>query len=331
MKLGELNIETAYNTQYILIKTEKKRSINQRHYCLKFSTATITTQNEIVPWLASEGPLTYSPFCPPETNYFFLYNFILPKIFREGVNLKEHYWFGDYSGNHGHEFRLLQDFWNKSRDGNMSPVLIQNVSAGLDNFEAPIAVFKIYPHTSYQRRPYYLFIQHGSYLLIPAQSQPLIESGFVLLYRGIGLSNKFRIYQMPEDELLLNSYKETLKNSLLDSVISFNTIHSSIHRAETCHLLDSTHLFSKIFCSGGNINNDWRKFLTTTQQSYTLEKEIAKNKFGPSYVTFKTPLTNIRICTYFAGEREVKILSLDKLIPIKTVKCQMERASYKIT
>ncbi len=291
---------------------------------MKFSTATETIQNEIVPWLAAEGPLAYSPFYPPKTDYFFLYNFIVPKIFCGSVNLKQHYWFGDYNGKHCRNFRLLQDFWDKSRNGNVSPVVIQNVSAGLNNFEAPIAIFKIDSRIIYQRKPYYLFIQHGSYLLVPVQSQPLIESGFVLLYRGIGSSKKFHVYQMPEEELLLKHYQETLKNSLVDSVTSFNTIHGSLHRTETSHLLDSSHLFSKMFSSSKLINDDRRKFLTTIQQCYTLNKEIAKNKFGPSYVTFKTPVTNIRICTYFAGEYEVKILSLDKLMPIKAIKCKIE-------
>lgn len=45
---------------------------------------------------------------------------------------------------------------------------------------------------------------------------------------------------------------------------------------------------------------------------------------GPSYVTFKTPVTNIRISTYFAGEYEAEILLLDKLIPIKTIRCKLE-------
>ncbi len=291
---------------------------------MKFSTNTKTIDNEIVPWLAAEGPLAYSPFQPPITDYFFLYNFILPRIFRDGVNLKQHYWFGDYNGKDGHNVSLLRDFWNKSRDGNVSPVLIQNVSSGLENFEAPIAIFKIDPRILYQRKPYYLFIQHGSYLLIPVQSQPLIESGFVLLHRGIGSSNRFHVYQMPEEELLLKHYQETLKNSLLDSVTSFNAIHGAIHRTETSHLLDSSHLFSKMFSSSKLINKDWRKFLATIRQCYTLKKEIAKNKFGPAYVTFKTPVTNIRICTYFAGEYEAKILSLDKLIPIKAIKCKLE-------
>jgi hypothetical protein len=206
----------------------------------------------------------------------------------------------------------------------VSPVSIQNVSAGLDNFEAPIAIFKIYPRAPYQRKPYYLFIQHGSYLLIPAKSQPLIESGFVLLYRGIGSLNKFKAYQMPKENLLLGHYKETLKKSFLDSVTSFNTIHGSIHRTETSHLLDSSHLFSENFSSNRQINHDWRKFLTNIQQCYTLNKEIAKFKFGPSYVVFKTPVNNIRICTYFAGEYEAKIVSLDRLTPVKAIKCKLE-------
>ena len=72
------------------------------------------------------------------------------------------------------------------------------------------------------------------------------------------------------------------------------------------------------------ISTDLRKLQIVTNQCYTLCKNIAKNKFGPAYVAFKTPITNIRICTFFAGESEVKVLSLDKLIPIKATRCKFK-------
>jgi hypothetical protein len=131
---------------------------------VKYSTATVTPENEIVPWLAADGFLSYSPFSPPIKDYFFLYNFILPKIFSDPVNLREHYWFGDYNGKHGYTCKIIQDFWNKARDRKVMPIFVQNVSVGLENLEAPMAIFKIYPPC--QRLAYFLFIQHGSYLLI---------------------------------------------------------------------------------------------------------------------------------------------------------------------
>lgn len=78
---------------------------------MKFSTSTITNENTIVPWLAAEGALAYSPLSPPTSDYFFLYNFILPGIFSKNVNLRQHYWFGDYSGTNSYSIYLLKNFW----------------------------------------------------------------------------------------------------------------------------------------------------------------------------------------------------------------------------
>src|SRR2546425_13313388 len=40
----------------------------------RYSTSTVRSDGGIVPWLAAEGPLAYSPENPPESNYFFQYS-----------------------------------------------------------------------------------------------------------------------------------------------------------------------------------------------------------------------------------------------------------------
>ena len=42
----------------------------------RFSTSTLAGE-EIVPWLAAEGELAYSPSSPPERDYFFQYSDLL--------------------------------------------------------------------------------------------------------------------------------------------------------------------------------------------------------------------------------------------------------------
>jgi putative transposase len=76
--------------------------------------------------------------------------------------------------------------------------------------------------------------------------------------------------------------------------------------------------------------NEYIEVPYRTLQCYTLDKIIAEKKFGPSYVVFKTPITNIRICTYFSGESEVKILSLDKLIPVQSYQCEFNSENITI-
>ena len=60
---------------------------------MKFSTSTLVDE-KFVPWLASSGGLAYSPHAPPEREYFFQYSWVIPAIFRFGVNLRRHFWFG---------------------------------------------------------------------------------------------------------------------------------------------------------------------------------------------------------------------------------------------
>jgi len=45
---------------------------------------------------------------------------------------------------------------------------------------------------------------------------------------------------------------------------------------------------------------------------------------GPHYVVLKTPLSNLRITTFFAGESEVKIVDPSRVSAVETVGCQME-------
>jgi hypothetical protein len=70
---------------------------------------------EFVPWLAAAGELAYSPESPPERDYYFQYSWVIPAIFRAGVNLRRHFWFGSPLKDCA-EVRLLFAFWNTATD-----------------------------------------------------------------------------------------------------------------------------------------------------------------------------------------------------------------------
>jgi hypothetical protein len=55
----------------------------------------------------------------------------------------------------------------------------------------------------------------------------------------------------------------------------------------------------------------WRRYLAVQAHvlsDATLSCWVAEHKFGPNYVVCKTPLTNIRMTTFFAGEHEARIV-----------------------
>jgi hypothetical protein len=56
---------------------------------------------------------------------------------------------------------------------------------------------------------------------------------------------------------------------------------------------------------------------------YALEEWCAVRKFGPSYVKFRTPLSNLRITTFACNETEVKIIDPNKLDVIEAVGCKV--------
>jgi hypothetical protein len=49
-------------------------------------------------------------------------------------------------------------------------------------------------------------------------------------------------------------------------------------------------------------------------------------KFGPRHVVLKTPLSNIRITTFFAGESEAKIVHLSRISEVQAVGCEVDFA-----
>jgi hypothetical protein len=211
----------------------------------RFSTATVVDSKYLVPWLAAQGPLAYSPIEPPARDYFFQYSWILPGIFDPKVNLREHRYFGRY---HKDSSKFLFDFWDSARRGGAAAQQ-QYCEPGLFSdleVKTPLAVYR-------QVRKYYntagsLLIQHGSYQWISREDQPRIEQGQILLYRGIGQSPVFRCLQFEPSDLtaanreILRRYLGIQAEMLSDSVLSFNTIHDRVKRSETEGLRHGTWL-----------------------------------------------------------------------------------------
>jgi len=68
-----------------------------RHRSSRFSTSTLRDGRDR-PWLAASGPLSYAPEAPPDRDYFFQYDWVLPDIFASGVNTLQHYHLLDRDG-----------------------------------------------------------------------------------------------------------------------------------------------------------------------------------------------------------------------------------------
>ena len=295
----------------------------------RFSTRTVIDSKYLVPWLAAEGPLAYSPAEPPAKDYFFQYTWILPEIFDQRVNLREHRYFGSPLKDCA---RFLFDFWNEVRCGG-GAARKRYCEFGLISPQEVRTPLAAYHHV---RKPYdtpgFVLIQHGSYQWISSADQPLIEAGEVVLYRGIGQASTFRQLRFRPDELSPANHEVWLKflalqaNMMSDSALSFNTIHDRIRRCETGGLRDGTWIADELteaagldIDAPGFANQLWE----SAQQSYSLDPNMGERKLGPHYVVVRTALSNIRIVTFFAGESEVKIVDPSRIQSVVPFGCDV--------
>ncbi len=72
--------------------------------------------------------------------------------------------------------------------------------------------------------------------------------------------------------------------------------------------------------SMGFTNQLW----SSAQQSYSLNPVMGMRKFGPHYVVLQTPLSNLRITRFFAGEFEVKVIDPSRVSVEESVGCEVE-------
>jgi hypothetical protein len=279
----------------------------------------------LVPWLAAAGPLAYTPEAPPARDSLFQYGWVLPQVCRTG--LRRHLYFGGWARD---QARDLFAFWENARKGKAERVAVRFGSRANGTLEAPIAVYR---HHAPGREHHYLIIQHGSYQCVPVEEQPELEAGDVLLHRGIGSAEVFHFpSRRPVGGNLRGAewqkYIELQFEILSHADLSFNSIHDRAKRSETCHIRDDTWITDELAAERGlDIEHDpWTQALWgATHQSFSLTRWVSERKFGPNRVVCRTPLTNIRITTFFAGEHEVRIIDPDRVEFVAAIGCSVKQ------
>ena len=292
----------------------------------RFPTGTVNGKMRFVPWLAAEGPLAYTPEAPPPKNYFFQYGWVMPGVLRLDLLRSRHCYFGSWSR---HEADEAFAFWNDARVGSTAQVFLKEGSRLALGVEAPIAVYR---HVGRFQRPLHVVIQHGSYQFLKEEEQTELAQGYVTLYRGIQKARTFRWLRFDPSRLdqaqlrTWSLYLTTQERMLSDSVLSFNSIHDRACRCETGHLHDRSQCSDRVAqeCGLDIAKDTFAKALWDCHlQSFSLVRWPAQRKFGPNFVAFKTPLTNIRITTFVAGEFEVRIIDPSKLEPAGASGCRL--------
>ena len=136
-----------------------------------------------------------------------------------------------------------------------------------------------------------------------------------------------RDLQNPQNQRIWNRYLGLQWKMLSDSTLSFNTIHDRTKRCETGFLKDGTWLADQLAAEAGlDIESDGfaKAVWTAATSAFSLERRIAEWKFGPHFVTAQTPINNIRLTTFFAGEAEVRLVDPSRIHFLKTAGCTIQ-------
>jgi hypothetical protein len=234
-----------------------------------YSSSTKASGERLVPWLAAEGPLAYSPELPPARESLFQYGWVLPQVCRPG--LRRHAYFGAVRRETAHD---VFTFWEDARRGTVERCAHHEGALTGDRIDAPIAVYR---HHGRHGGPTYVFMQHGSYQFVPTDEQPELAAGYVHLHRGIGDAKVFSFWRPVRTAagLRLSSARETYAQLQFDilsrSDVSFNSIHDRTKRAETGHILDDSWFTDELAKQRGlDIEHDpWtRAFWKATHRAF---------------------------------------------------------------
>jgi hypothetical protein len=215
---------------------------------------------------------------------------------------------------------LLFAFWNRARQGEVDALYLANGTAGREGVTAPLAAYRdsvACPST----RERLILIQHGSYLIADIKSQPYIDRGETVLYRGIQNAEVFLFRRLTTPDVRMGLMSVHAR-TLADSVTSFNAVHCNVSRTETGSFNDRTFILGDL-CREAGLDPQ-PPIASLLYTGYALEEWCASRKFGPNYVKFRTPLTNIRITTFVCNESEVKVVDPNKLEVIETVGCRVQ-------
>jgi hypothetical protein len=155
----------------------------------------------------------------------------------------------------------------------------------------------------------------GSYLAVDVAEQPLIKDGLLVLFRGVGKKRSFcwRTWDgppSPQQSAILQRYFDVHQQAFSDSEISFQVAHAWVCRCETGFLKWKLSWMDLARERGFNPEKGpvERRLTSAYRQSMTLRKSTAAWKFGPNNVRCATPLNNVRITSFFAGESEVNVI-----------------------
>jgi hypothetical protein len=298
------------------------------HFEFQFNPLTCTQQEDFtyVPWVAANGPFGFTPDDAPihESNLY--YENIFPNLFDD---VSRRFFVGSTGMAGGSS--CIGGFWLEPEAYRREKIAVLLGERKQERFFAPIAVydFKI-PGISETKL---LLIQQGSYQMLAREDQPEISDGFVYLYRGIGESDCFNLLRYQKEEFNFReweswkTYLDIQEASFSNSELSFAEAHSQVFRPETSHFMSPT-IWRWGVCPVEIWDRPMSSLLRSfAGQQFSLRPLWVKLKFGPNFVKCRTPLHNLRMTSFFAGEEEVRLIDPNLLQVVEASGCKVQEIS----
>lgn len=273
-------------------------------------------RREFVPWIAAHGRLARFPETAVARTRGADYRAAMPEAFasryrRGGAESEPLY--------HGVRHRSMDVCWAAVCAARRVAIYMGQRTD--DGFSAPISVFQLPSNGSYALG------QAGSYV----HQIPAIKNGMVTIYRGIARGRTHTHATFSADPAWSHSpvrqhvaalwYDYWAYLFLLSGRI-FSRMHDGVYLGEFNHVAkDRT--FDDFYCIAlpylhkarpaiphlDLILRAWLARAKRPATPYTLSQSVAQERFGPHYVSARTPVTNLAITTAAHLEKEVHLIN----------------------
>lgn len=276
---------------------------------IQYDTNTRLPDGRIVPWLAAKGPLSFTPENPPTDLSLHDYGRIMPGLFTKEAK----YLWGISEHDGGVE--TLKYFWQCAADNNLERVHVLYGEKENPFFKAPMAVYKN------KTSDMYMLMQNGVYQFVRGGDHPRIAEGFVRIHCGIGTNSTY-VHKMlwsrdqslsqlsDQDRQIIRAFFKIHEVNSSDSILNFIAGHQAIVRPNTAHIQVTGGKQQKVRANQSvqrKAEELYRRI--STENCFSLNPRISQQKFGPNYGVLDTPLSNIRLTSWFAGESEVRLIN----------------------
>lgn len=131
----------------------------------------------------------------------------------------------------------------------------------------------------------------------------------------------------------MNLFRDYLFATFSDCENAFQMAIRCVGRSQTHHVHFGRNLYLQRLYAKKEIKGHEYGISQLSRLSYdsfTLQRIVAQDKFGPNYIKVKAPLNNIRITPFFCDEGEVHILDPNRVKIVEAIGCDVRHGKLEL-